>query len=580
MKNRWFPWMTGLVFLLLVAFQPLALKAQLWTGKNFGFSNRLSIQTEWYEADGIDPRQFPFAWTVSGNPTVTLFGQEVPFSILVSNYNSEFHQPFNHYGISPKYKWAQLHLGYRSLRFSPFTLAGHRMLGAGMELTPGKFHIGFFYGHLRKAVEFDTTANGQIPGVFQLSPSFSRTGYGAKIGYGSKDKHYVGFSYLRAGDNKNSLVNIPSDVFLSPAENTALGISFQLRFFKKLYWSTEAAASVFTRDTEASELEIEDNFWLFDLVEKLHNPKESSQAFWAGESSLEWRDRAFSLGATYRRVDPGYQSMGAYYLQTDLEQFTFGPSFRINNKFSFRGKIGFQRDNVRNIKSRTTERIVGNAFVNWNVSKKFGLSAQYTNFGITQNPLSPSITDTTLLEQVNQSISLFPRLMLTGQTTTNMFQLSATYNELADRSPNAFAGTELTALNLGLVHSISWLTPGLSLTTSVFQNQTKTAVGEASALGASLGLHKSIFKKRSSLNFSSGYYRNKFEGQSNGYTLRISGDISFPIGKSQSLSAGLRFLQNESENEALNKSFREWRLRSGYTYTFSTKKGKNEKQDH
>jgi len=39
--------------------------------------------------------------------------------------------------MSPYYKWITIHVGYRNINYSQFTLAGHTILGAGIELHPG-----------------------------------------------------------------------------------------------------------------------------------------------------------------------------------------------------------------------------------------------------------------------------------------------------------------------------------------------------------------------------------------------------------------------------------------------------------
>ena len=107
----------------------------------------LNIQLQAYKASGIDPRQKDFSWMISGMPTLEIFGVQFPFSFLLSNFDNKFYQPFNQFGVSPYYKWIKLHLGYRNITYSPYTLAGHRMLGAGFDLTPKNFALGLCTGN-------------------------------------------------------------------------------------------------------------------------------------------------------------------------------------------------------------------------------------------------------------------------------------------------------------------------------------------------------------------------------------------------------------------------------------------------
>jgi len=111
-------------------------------------SNQISVSAEHYAARGIDSRQQPMTWVVQGAPTLQIGDTPVPFQFTFSSFENSYQTPFNQMGTSPKYKWIQVHVGYRNLQFSNYTMGGQRMLGAGVELTPGKWHMGFFWGML------------------------------------------------------------------------------------------------------------------------------------------------------------------------------------------------------------------------------------------------------------------------------------------------------------------------------------------------------------------------------------------------------------------------------------------------
>ena len=74
----------------------------------------------------------------------SIYGLSLPFSFNVSQYSESYEDPFTQFGISPSYKWAKLHLGYRSIQFSPFVFDGQNFLGAGVELNPGSILLSFF----------------------------------------------------------------------------------------------------------------------------------------------------------------------------------------------------------------------------------------------------------------------------------------------------------------------------------------------------------------------------------------------------------------------------------------------------
>ena len=170
-----------------------------------------------YGASGIGARRSPFSYVLSGAINVNLYELSLPFSLTFSEQDRSFSQPFNQFGVSPHYEWITGHLGYRNLSFSQFTLAGHQMLGAGVELNPGKFRLGFITGQLARAVEEDTTRIAQ-------TAAYERTGMAGKIGYGSESDH-VDLIVLKAIDDTSSLRSAPIRDDIRPAENLVVGAS-------------------------------------------------------------------------------------------------------------------------------------------------------------------------------------------------------------------------------------------------------------------------------------------------------------------------------------------------------------------
>src|SRR5690606_3239673 len=124
--------------------------SRLGDEKPVRFSSGISLQTSFYSVNEIPYRRQPFNWSISGTPVLEVYGLSLPFSFYFSNQQLTFQQPFNQFGISPRYKWITTHLGYSSVRFSDYTMAGRRFLGAGVELNPGKLRFGLVYGRFQK----------------------------------------------------------------------------------------------------------------------------------------------------------------------------------------------------------------------------------------------------------------------------------------------------------------------------------------------------------------------------------------------------------------------------------------------
>ena len=122
--------------------------------KPFQISGVLGGSMSYNHMSGISQRRQPYGYRLFGSVNIKLYGWSFPFSVAISQQGSSFSQPFSLYGVSPQYKWVKLHVGYRNMRFSEFTLGGVTFLGGGVELTPKKFRFSAMYGRLRKAVEY------------------------------------------------------------------------------------------------------------------------------------------------------------------------------------------------------------------------------------------------------------------------------------------------------------------------------------------------------------------------------------------------------------------------------------------
>jgi hypothetical protein len=106
-------------------------------------SGSLSVTGAAASAYGMDTRRPPFYWALRGNLNLRLFDViDAPMSITYSPqgnnlaYPFQRLQPFNQVGISPSYKSITLHLGYRSMNISRYSLSGNNFNGVGVERKP------------------------------------------------------------------------------------------------------------------------------------------------------------------------------------------------------------------------------------------------------------------------------------------------------------------------------------------------------------------------------------------------------------------------------------------------------------
>ncbi len=451
--------------------------SELKNTKPFTVNGSLGLNTSFYNASGIPDRQTPFAIGVNANATLTVYGISMPFSFTwYSNEKAGFRQPFNQFGISPTWKWLTLHLGYRNVSFSEFTLNGHTFLGAGLEARPGKFRLAAVYGKFNETSQYDLLMADSIP-------KLTRLGWAGKIGYGT-EKTFVDLSVLRIGDNKKNFVPSDNPDYPVPAQNLALGLTSRISLTSKLIFSVDGSVSFFTSNSTLGTSDtINDRLML--LASNLISINPTSQRFTALKTSLSYNfSRNVSSGIEYRRIDPGYQSMGSYFFNNDLEQITFNQSVSfLESKFRARGSVGMQRDNLDGSKNSTSRRLIGSLSGNYAIDDNWAVDLSYNNYSTNQKAVKNIVDNSLMVYQVNHSLMLSPRFMKASQSFSHLVMLNLNWMILNDKNSQTSDMTDtdtkvaMLMYSLGIVKQKINVSLGANYTKMVNQNYTNQLAG-------------------------------------------------------------------------------------------------------
>lgn len=534
--------------------------------KPISFHGNLNLQLEYYQAHGIPARKKDFNWLISGNPVVNVLGIDLPFSFLFSNYENRFYQPFNQFGLSPRYKWATLHLGYRNLNFSNYTLAGYRMLGAGFELNPKKFRIGFMYGQLRRSTSIDSSMLAN-PQYIRPIPAYKRLGIAGKIGYGTQ-KNFIDLVYFKGWDKIKSLDTKLQDS-IQPAENTTIGIKSKVTFLDKFTWGVDVGLSAYTLNRlDSADTSINRKGWKQKIMSFLIKDKLSTNYHFAGETRLGYQEKKWGAQLTYKRIDPGYQSMGAYFFQNDIQEISLANNFRLDSgKLNITTTIGFQQDNLKNQKTSTSKRFIGNANINYMPSQKFGINFNYSNFGITNNPLNTS-PGNEMFKQVNNSIMLMPFFTWMNEKTIKNLNIVATYQSLS--TPQSYLGSvpDLNTYSLTTTYNHTWIQQGFNANASANYINSKTAAGDIMSVGGNLGGMVPVLEKKVTINASASYLNNFFKGVDNGRTITVNFGITVPLGTHHNFQLLGNYMDNTSKDITLIQNFNELSVQFVYGLNF------------
>jgi hypothetical protein len=463
----------------------------------------MNLNSILYDAYGFTPRRDPFTWYFNGSLNVTILDVSLPFTYSYSNQHGTYTQPFNMQSCSPKYKCAQAHIGTTALTYSPYTLGGHLFTGAGLELTPNGFFIGGMYGRFRKAVADDPISQT----AEQIS--YRRMGYAFKAGYENNGQALT-VSYFHGADDPNSLLFVPSDANLSPMENVAIGISGKTTLWKVLNVSGEFAASGLTRNIFSEEETTDYNGWEKWLVKT----RTTTEFYRAWKATIGYSTKIFSISLMHEHVDPGYQTLGAYFFNNDLENYTVAPAFRfLKGKLSLSLNTGFQRNNLAGDRLSTTQRWVGSANVAFNPSKRWMINAAYSNFSsYTRNrpnadPFwTPSPADTLSFYQIAQQGNATLSYSFGEKITKQTFSIIGAYQVTGQQqSGDLLPSTKI--LNGNFTWSVSWIKSKWSVTTLANYNQSDAGTFLTQQFGPGMQLGKSFMQNR--IRFSGGGVYNR-----------------------------------------------------------------------
>lgn len=534
----------------------------------FSIRGNVAASIGGYGVKGIPPRNNHFLWSVSGNPSLSFYGVELPFSFIFSESNQSFRQPFNQFGVSPHWKWITGHAGFRNLTWSNYTLAGATFLGVGIDINPSLFRFGAMYGRFQKPIEEDTTTtlDDGFSGFSQAA--FKRKGWGFKLGVG-KEQQFFDLIFLKVKDDSTSIKRpLTQEIF--PQENAVIGFNTEYFFAKHFTFKANAAISLFTKDLGSNPYD-QGDFPMKKFLNFLVAPTISTQFYYAAQASFGVKYDAWNVLTKYERVAPDYKSLGAYYFQTDMERITISPGFSIKkNKFKLQSSIGFQHDNLNKNKAAATKRVIGSVNININPSQKYGMTIQYSNYGISQKPGTKSLSDTTRVDQVSQSISLTPRFNFgkQGKTLHNFVWLN-TFQNLNDKRTDTGTVYEMKMMLSNANYNFLLIEQQLNINVNSGYNHNILAFGNTSSVQLGLGINKSLMDNKLQTGMNFNYNKNFFKGNSNGATYQAVLNLGYVPAKNHQIQGEFNYLRNKSDFAEVNESFSEYTGRVTYTYTFN-----------
>lgn len=531
----------------------------------FAVHGTASARAVFYQASGLAARRSPFSYILSGLITPSLGDFSLPVAFNYTEQDRTFAQPLNTFSIAPTYQWITLRGGFFNPNYNPYTLGGHQILGASLELTPGNFRFGASYGQFLRPVQPNAAS------AFVLVPTYARSGLAAHIGYGDQT-NFIEFSALKAQDDTTSLPPTTSIFDSAPSENLAAGMSTRFSLFNNaLTFRANVGVSAFTRDRrlrtpEGALVAAVPGRGVFNALSTLFTTNLSTQIYTALDASLLLTLTDFSAGVNVLRVDPDFRSMGVYFINNDIQRIDGTVSIALFNQVvNISALVGVQSDNLQNKKIATTRRIVPSVVVAINPSPSFGIDLTYTDMITTQTDGRVRVSDSTRMNMQNPMIGIAPRIMLQGSSSLHSITANASYQRLLDNNRFTSEFTQYTALNATLGYSLTFLYDALTIGAGVNATRLDGFGGQFVSNGASLTLSKT-FDGAFTLSGTGAYsLQQTFTGQ-NANVLNANVQASYRVGIH---TIGLNaFYTSNAVSAAPNSSFTELNGVLSYAITF------------
>lgn len=520
-----------------------------------------------YMTGPASPGMDPFGYSAGANITLDFYEVfQLPFSFTISKYGTGYNMmDFRRFGISPRYKKFQVHLGYRSYQLSPYILSGMTTLGAGAEYNGDKFRVLLFYG---KVMDQFYTGSTYIVFDDPEVEHYTRWNYGAKIGFG-KVANSVNLHIYHAEDKANTG---SSDFLLknnlNPMENLALGIDVNQQFFKVLTFTANGASSIVTFNTEGRGIDGSDEQekWIATAAPILAVNKTTRISF-AYDAKLALRIKGYSLGIKYQHVDPLFNSLGVSFMQKNVNNYLidFGGGF-FKRKVNLRGSVGLQYLNKGGFTGKEQRRIIYKLNSNINFSRQFSVQAFYNNMSQDAIPslkeVGDSLVFTTNTEGMNASFRYSPGRgnerphSIRGSFARNTFDivnLGLTLSSSSNTNSNlSYNYNQKKGWRAGAGINYSLLSSGDDRTTRRY------------GLNANLGRN---ITEDFTANLNTSFRLNNVNNQSDGNVITAGLQISWRGSRKHNLSVNLNQL---IRNTSILKAKNEFRARLNYSYSFSS----------
>lgn len=460
---------------------------QLIKSKWLKVGGSLSLAGNYYDVSGGDARQLPFFWSVNGQLNCSVKSINIPLSFQLNQQQFNYSLPFNQlqinnrFGLSPSYKGLTLHGGYNSASFSPYMMNTSYM-GGGIDYTgsSGKWNFKSFGGQIATGTGASSASN--------YLPVYNRFGYGLQMKYMSKQKITVGYTHF--WDQPKGVI----DSMPTAEVNEVYHLGLEQPIGNRLTALGEISISIYSN--EGDDIPVETQFNPIRVTNAT-----SRRLYQMKKTALRYQGNVFQTSLQYKRIDAGYQSMGAPYLNNDLEAFSLQCNTSIwKHRIQLSVLTGIQRNNLNHNLMSQSVRSIGNISAHIRLAKAWNWHVQVANYTTTAQKQRLIELDSLQLYQVNSNTG-------TGLNYSGAIKNIGLRFSMNCSRQEAYSMDERTSslTNAHINSTVNFKKQALNLGTTY--NWFNGSTGSLKTMGFGPGIHlgKKLFKKRLNIQWGSTY---------------------------------------------------------------------------
>ncbi len=293
----------------------------------------------------------------------------------------------------------------------------------------------------------------------------------------------------------------------------------------------------------------------------------TSQLLTAGQASLGYQASNYTIKAKYRRVDPDYKSMGAYYFETDVQNYTLEGMLRLlKGQMQLGGSFGVQNDNIQHDKAVRSNRRIGSASISFN-KPTYGMDLRYTNFGVTQDRGLNPVLDALRVARTNHNLNSMFRYNINHESVTHGIIFVANIQSLVDLNENTKPNSASNSKTANLSYQFGLPKKMFGLQANLNYTIAKVALGQTDFYGPTLGINQALQKGKIGLNASASYQLQRTNHVGTGTLFSGNFNGSYRIFQRLGANVSVSYLKSHSTDASL-PSFDELRTNLGLIHSF------------